>query len=158
VPLLAAEIAVNTDGPDADRRRREVGKDQGQMTRPRNHRMMAIRVALTGTTGMNMNIGHDIQAALTAVFPQCPEMPPVEPDDAGSQDNAGIGADNRVPWHLPEDLRRFREITSGHAIIMGRKTWESIGTALPNRQNIVVSRQPMYSSEGIETAESLPKA
>ncbi|MET4754505.1 dihydrofolate reductase [Bradyrhizobium sp. RT11b] len=72
--------------------------------------------------------------------------------------NGVIGADNRVPWHLPEDLRRFREVTSGHAIIMGRKTWESIGTALPNRQNIVVSRQPMYSSEGIETAESLPKA
>lgn len=85
MPLLAVEIAVNTDRLDADRRRREVGKDQGQMTRPRNHRMMAIRVALSGAAGMNMNIGDDIQAALTAVFPQCPEMPPIEPDDAGPE-------------------------------------------------------------------------
>lgn len=50
-----------------------------------------------------------------------------------------IGVDNRLPWHLPEDLKRFKRLTMGHPIIMGRKTFESIGRALPGRQNIVVS-------------------
>jgi dihydrofolate reductase len=72
--------------------------------------------------------------------------------------NGVIGADNGVPWHLPEDLRRFREITSGHTIIMGRKTWESIGVPLPNRQNIVVSRQATYSPKGVEFVKSLAEA
>ena len=55
-------------------------------------------------------------------------------------DNRAIGMDNRLLWHISEDLRYFKSITGGHTIIMGRKTWESIGRPLPNRRNIVVSR------------------
>ncbi len=55
--------------------------------------------------------------------------------------NRAIGIDNRLPWRLPADLRRFRALTTGHAIVMGRKTFESIGQPLPDRQNIVVSRR-----------------
>src|SRR6478752_1058774 len=53
--------------------------------------------------------------------------------------NRVIGINNKLPWHLPEDLKRFKAITTGHPIIMGRKTYESIGRPLPNRRNIVVS-------------------
>lgn len=55
--------------------------------------------------------------------------------------NRGIGLKGALPWHVPEDLKRFKALTTGHAIIMGRKTHESIGKALPNRRNIVISRQ-----------------
>ena len=60
-----------------------------------------------------------------------------------------IGADNQLLWHLPKDLKHFKEITSGHPIIMGRKTYESIGKPLPNRTNIVVSRKKDWFEEGI---------
>jgi len=53
-----------------------------------------------------------------------------------------IGKDGRIPWRLPEDLRHFKQTTTGHAIIMGRKTFESIGRPLPNRRNIVITRDP----------------
>ena len=59
-----------------------------------------------------------------------------------------IGADNKLLWHLPNDLKHFKELTSGHPIIMGRKTYESIGKALPNRTNIVVSRKKNWFQEG----------
>ena len=59
--------------------------------------------------------------------------------------NGVIGADNALPWRLPDDLKRFRALTTGHAVIMGRKTWESLPRALPERQNIVVTRQPRLS-------------
>lgn len=72
--------------------------------------------------------------------------------------NGVIGAGNRMPWHLGADLRRFRALTTGHAVIMGRKTWESIGHALPQRQNIVVSRAPAFRAEGAQTAASLNEA
>ncbi len=72
--------------------------------------------------------------------------------------NGVIGNDNRLPWHLPEDLKRFRALTTGHAIIMGRRTWESIGRALPERQNIVVTRQPGYAAAGADVAGSLDAA
>ena len=72
--------------------------------------------------------------------------------------NGVIGNDNRLPWHLPEDLKRFRALTTGHAIIMGRRTWESIGRALPERQNIVVTRNPGYAAAGAEVAGSLDAA
>ncbi|MDR3188541.1 MAG: dihydrofolate reductase [Prevotellaceae bacterium] len=55
-------------------------------------------------------------------------------------DNGVIGNANRLPWHIPEDLRRFRQLTTGHTVIMGRKTFESIGKPLPNRKNVVISR------------------
>jgi dihydrofolate reductase len=72
--------------------------------------------------------------------------------------NGVIGANNSLPWHLPEDLRRFRALTSGHTVIMGRKTWESIGKPLPNRQNIVVSRQTRLRPAGASVATSLEEA
>src|SRR5437660_5032583 len=72
--------------------------------------------------------------------------------------NGVIGIDNRLPWRLPDDLKRFRALTSGHAVIMGRRTWESLPRALPVRQNIVVTRTPGYLAEGADTARSLADA
>ncbi|MDX9707208.1 MAG: dihydrofolate reductase [Azospira sp.] len=69
-----------------------------------------------------------------------------------------IGRDNALPWRLPEDLRHFKATTLGKPVIMGRKTWESLGRPLPGRRNIVVSRHPDYVAEGGETATSLPAA
>lgn len=70
----------------------------------------------------------------------------------------GIGIRNTLPWHLPEDLAHFRQTTSGHPIIMGRKTFESIGRPLPKRRNIVVTRNTEWQHEGVETAGSLQSA
>jgi len=70
----------------------------------------------------------------------------------------GIGVDNRLPWHLPEDLAHFKRVTLGKPIVMGRKTFDSIGRALPGRRNIVVTRNPDWSHAGVETAASLPDA
>jgi dihydrofolate reductase len=72
--------------------------------------------------------------------------------------NGVIGVDNRLPWRLPDDLKRFRALTTGHTIIMGRKTWESIGKPLPGRQNIVVSRQLDFHAPGAQMARSLAAA
>lgn len=69
-----------------------------------------------------------------------------------------IGNDNQLLWHLPRDLKRFKEITSGHPIIMGRKTFESIGKPLPNRTNIVVSRKIDWFQEGVLIVGSLKEA
>jgi dihydrofolate reductase len=71
--------------------------------------------------------------------------------------NRGIGLRGRLPWHLPEDLRRFKALTWGHALIMGRKTHESIGRPLPGRRNIVVTRSGA-AFPGCETARSLDEA
>jgi dihydrofolate reductase len=73
-------------------------------------------------------------------------------------DNRVIGIENRLPWHIPEDLKRFKKITSGHPIVMGRKTFESIGRPLPNRTNIVVTRNRDYRAEGVATCYSLREA
>ncbi|MBC7759898.1 MAG: dihydrofolate reductase [Phormidesmis sp. FL-bin-119] len=73
-------------------------------------------------------------------------------------ENNGIGKDNKLPWHLPADLKHFKALTTGHPIIMGRKTFESIGKALPNRRNIVISRQTDYFAEGISVVSSLDEA
>ncbi len=70
----------------------------------------------------------------------------------------GIGIANTLPWHLPEDLKHFRRITSGHPVIMGRKTFESIGKVLPNRRNIVITRNGGWRHEGVETAASIEQA
>jgi dihydrofolate reductase len=72
--------------------------------------------------------------------------------------NGVIGRGGGLPWHLPEDMKRFRALTTGHAIVMGRKTYESIGRPLPKRRNIVVSRQPGLSIPGCEVAADLPSA
>jgi dihydrofolate reductase len=72
--------------------------------------------------------------------------------------NGVIGSGNALPWHLPEDLRHFRALTTGHAVIMGRKTWESIGRPLPGRQNIVVTRQRDFTADGATVVSSLDDA
>ena len=72
--------------------------------------------------------------------------------------NRVIGRDNRMPWHLPADLAHFKRITMGHPVIMGRKTWESIGRALPGRLNIVISRTPSFNAPGATVVHSLDEA
>ncbi len=73
-------------------------------------------------------------------------------------DNNIIGKDNDMPWHLPADLAYFKKVTLGKPIIMGRKTYESIGRALPGRRNIVISRDENYQKEGIDTVTSVEQA
>ena len=72
--------------------------------------------------------------------------------------NREIGADNQLLWYLPKDLKHFKELTSGHPIIMGRKTYESIGKPLPNRTNIVISRKNDWFEEGILIVGSIKEA
>jgi len=72
--------------------------------------------------------------------------------------NRVIGAGNALPWRLPEDLKRFKALTLGHPIIMGRKTWESLGRPLPGRTNIVVSRAAGFGAAGATPAGSLDEA
>jgi dihydrofolate reductase len=70
----------------------------------------------------------------------------------------GIGINNTLPWHLREDLLRFKSMTTGHAIIMGRKTFDSIGRPLPNRRNIVLTRNSEWRHDGVEVVNSLQAA
>jgi dihydrofolate reductase len=72
--------------------------------------------------------------------------------------NGVIGREGRLPWRLPDDLRRFRALTTGHAIIMGRRTWESLPHALPDRQNIVITRQEGYRAASASIASSIDEA
>ncbi len=72
--------------------------------------------------------------------------------------NNVIGINNSLPWHLPEDLKRFRALTTGHHIIMGRKTYESLGRLLPGRTTVIVTRNKDYSLEGALVAQSLEAA
>ena len=72
--------------------------------------------------------------------------------------NRVIGLNNTLPWHLPEDLKRFRALTMGHHIIMGRKTYESLGRLLPGRTTVIVSRSKDYAVPGALVADSLETA
>ncbi|MEW5893614.1 MAG: dihydrofolate reductase [Pseudomonadota bacterium] len=72
--------------------------------------------------------------------------------------NRVIGIANTLPWHLPEDLKHFKALTMGHHIIMGRKTYESIGRPLPGRTTVIVSRDPDYRVEGCLIAHSIDAA
>jgi dihydrofolate reductase len=72
--------------------------------------------------------------------------------------NRVIGIENRLPWRLPEDLAHFKALTLGHPILMGRKTFESLGRPLPGRTNIVITRNPDYRPEGCQVAASIPAA
>ncbi|MCG9024478.1 dihydrofolate reductase [Laribacter hongkongensis] len=72
--------------------------------------------------------------------------------------NGVIGLDNRMPWHLPEDLAYFKRVTLGKPVVMGRKTFESIGRPLPGRLNIVVTRNPGWQAAGVQVAHSLDAA
>ena len=64
-----------------------------------------------------------------------------------------IGKDGKLPWHIPEDLKRFKRLTSGHAVLMGRATWESLGRALPGRRNVVLSSSPLAGVESYSSIE-----
>ena len=77
---------------------------------------------------------------------------------AALAENHVIGLDNAMPWHLPADLKHFKAMTLGKPIIMGRKTWDSLGRPLPGRLNLVVSRQPDLQLDGAETFSSLEGA
>lgn len=75
--------------------------------------------------------------------------------------NGVIGRDGALPWHLPEDLAHFRAVTAGSAVVMGRRTWESVPERfrpLPGRRNIVLTRQPGWAADGAEAAGSLEEA
>ncbi|MFW1678100.1 dihydrofolate reductase [Pontibacter sp. JAM-7] len=72
--------------------------------------------------------------------------------------NRVIGVNNTLPWHLPEDLRYFKQVTMAKPIIMGRKTYESIGRPLPGRENIVISRQADYAPVGVRVVPSIEEA
>ena len=73
-------------------------------------------------------------------------------------DNGAIGKDGKVPWRIPEDLKHFKNVTMGHAIIRGRKTWDEVGRPLPGRRNLVVTRNPGLVLEGAEVFTTLDAA
>jgi dihydrofolate reductase len=77
---------------------------------------------------------------------------------AAMAENRTIGRDGTLPWHLPRDMRRFKEITMGHAVIMGRKTYESMDKPLPGRRNLVLTRRRDYCKAGIEVLPTLDAA
>jgi dihydrofolate reductase len=73
-------------------------------------------------------------------------------------ENRVIGVQNRLPWHLPADLRHFKQITLGKPIIMGRKTFDSIGRPLPGRENIIITRDPHFQAQGCRVVHSIDEA
>jgi len=76
-----------------------------------------------------------------------------------AMDRSGaIGRDNKLPWHLPADLRFFKRTTMGHPIVMGRKTYESIGKPLPGRRNLILTRSAEFAVDGCETVRSIAEA
>ena len=80
---------------------------------------------------------------------------------AYAEDSTGslvIGKDNKIPWHYPVDLARFKKFTTGHAVIMGRKTYESIGKVLPDRTNVIVTRQLDYTAKDVHVFYDLEAA
>jgi len=77
---------------------------------------------------------------------------------AAVSENNALGKDNDLVWHLPDDFKRFKQLTSGHYIVMGRKTFESFPKPLPNRTHIIVTRQKNYAPEGCIVANSLQEA
>ncbi|MDA8110327.1 MAG: dihydrofolate reductase [Betaproteobacteria bacterium] len=94
---------------------------------------------------------------------RCPAEPPPARRPricliAAVASNGIIGAGGGLPWHLPEDLKRFKAMTLGHPVIMGRRTWESLGKPLPGRKNIVVTRRAGYAAAGASVACSLAEA
>lgn len=72
--------------------------------------------------------------------------------------NGVIGINNTLPWHLPEDLKHFKAVTLGKPVLMGRKTYDSIGRPLPGRRNIVITRQSDWQADGVDVAHSLEQA
>jgi dihydrofolate reductase len=77
---------------------------------------------------------------------------------AAVAENGVIGRDGKLPWRLRSDLRHFRDLTFGHPVVMGRKTYDAIGRPLPGRTNIVITRDPAFAADGVATAPGLDKA
>ena len=77
---------------------------------------------------------------------------------AAMDETRAIGIENRLPWNVPADMRRFRQLTMGHPVIMGRNTYESIGKPLPGRKNIVITRRADYLTPGCTVVHDLPAA
>lgn len=73
-------------------------------------------------------------------------------------ENGIIGNNNQLIWHLPADLRRFKQLTTGHTVIMGRRTYQSIGRPLPNRRNIIITRNPTFQAPGCLVARDIDQA
>jgi len=73
-------------------------------------------------------------------------------------ENFAIGKNNQLLWHMPADLKFFKQTTTGHTVIMGRKTFDSVGRPLPNRRNIVITRDTQLKINGVEVVNSLPEA
>lgn len=77
---------------------------------------------------------------------------------AAVAENGVIGRDGGLPWHLPDDLRHLKKLTLGHVLVMGRRTFDSIGRPLPGRTTIVVTRDPHWRADGVLTADGVPAA
>lgn len=77
---------------------------------------------------------------------------------AAISENRGLGKDNKLIWHISSDLKRFKQITQGHVVVMGRKTYESMGRALPNRINIIISRDTSFSVPGSIVVQTIDEA
>ena len=77
---------------------------------------------------------------------------------AAAAENNALGKDGNIPWHLPDDFKHFKQLTTGHHIIMGRKTWESFPRPLPNRTHIVITRDVNYKAENAVVVHSLEDA
>ncbi len=77
---------------------------------------------------------------------------------AAMDEKRGIGKNNAIPWHIPQDLKRFKELTMGHPVIMGRKTHESIGRVLPGRRNIIITRDERYLAAGCVVCHTVESA
>jgi len=73
-------------------------------------------------------------------------------------DNDAIGIDNHLPWSMPADLKRFKKLTTGHHVLMGRRTWDEIRKPLPGRVNVVITRNPEFKAEGVAIARSVDQA
>jgi dihydrofolate reductase len=94
------------------------------------------------------------QAFASAITPQAPRICII----AALAANRVIGRNNALPWHLPPDLKRFKALTMGHPVVMGRKTYESIGRPLPGRRNLVITRNRSFGAPGCEVVHSLDAA
>lgn len=93
-----------------------------------------------------------------AGYPAGPMLPPRIALIVAMDENRLIGREGDLPWRLPNDLAHFKRLTMGHPILMGRKTWESLGRPLPGRRNIVLTRDTAYVAEGGEVLHSLDEA
>jgi len=77
---------------------------------------------------------------------------------AAMAENRVIGAKGSLPWHLPRDMRHFKTLTTGHSVVMGRKTFETLNVPLPNRRNVVITTDPAYAADGADVANTLEAA